>query len=162
VRVIRADRNVLALTYELTGDLAQVQLPTGSVEQTPRPLWQHTCCEIFIRRAGHEPYHELNFAPSGAWAAYAFDRYRAGAPLVDDALQPEIRVQRSGEVLELRAFVRLDRLSPLHANSKLALALATVIEEPDGKLSYWALVHGPGKPDFHDPGAFALELEAPE
>jgi hypothetical protein len=33
-----------------------------------------------------------------------------------------------------------------------------VIEEVDGGLSYWALAHPPGKPDFHDPNCFALEL----
>ena len=35
-----------------------------------------------------------------------------------------------------------------------------VIEENDGRLSYWALRHAPGKPDFHHPEAFALELPA--
>jgi hypothetical protein len=36
-----------------------------------------------------------------------------------------------------------------------------VIEEKSGLLSYWALKHPPGKPDFHHPDAFALEVEAP-
>jgi hypothetical protein len=34
-----------------------------------------------------------------------------------------------------------------------------VIEEIDGALSYWALRHAPGKPDFHHRDAFALELD---
>ncbi|MBI3061386.1 MAG: hypothetical protein HYY83_05345 [Deltaproteobacteria bacterium] len=29
----------------------------------------------------------------------------------------------------------------------------------DGTISYWALKHPPGKPDFHHPDAFALEIE---
>jgi hypothetical protein len=33
-----------------------------------------------------------------------------------------------------------------------------VIEAADGSLSYWALRHPPGKPDFHHRDAFALEL----
>jgi hypothetical protein len=28
-----------------------------------------------------------------------------------------------------------------------------------GALSYWALRHPPGKPDFHHPAGFALELD---
>lgn len=160
VRVVRSEQNVLALTYRLMGDLAQVRLPLGDAEQTPRPLWQHTCCEIFIRRAGIESYHEFNFATSGAWTAYAFGHYRAGAPLVDDTLDPGIRVQSSRDTLELQASIHLDRLSALHACSRLALALAAVIEESDGGLTYWALVHPAGKPDFHHRDAFALELEA--
>ena len=149
---------MLALSYRLTGDLDQVQLPVGPAEQSPRPLWQHTCCEIFIRRAGLEPYHEFNFAPSGAWTAYAFERYRVGAPLLEDALDPHIHVQRSSDTLELGASVWLDRLSPLHASSRLALALSAVIEQGDGTLSYWALTHPAGRPDFHHPQAFTLEV----
>jgi hypothetical protein len=35
-----------------------------------------------------------------------------------------------------------------------------VIEETNGRLSYWALAHPPGKPDFHHSDCFALELPA--
>ena len=34
-----------------------------------------------------------------------------------------------------------------------------VIEEVSGRKSYWALKHAPGRPDFHHPDAFALEVE---
>jgi hypothetical protein len=33
-----------------------------------------------------------------------------------------------------------------------------VIEERNGRKSYWALAHPPGEPDFHHPACFALEL----
>jgi hypothetical protein len=33
-----------------------------------------------------------------------------------------------------------------------------VIEEKNGALSYWALRHPAGKPDFHRRSAFAMEL----
>ena len=36
--------------------------------------------------------------------------------------------------------------------------LTAVVEDDRGSLSYWALRHAPGNPDFHDPDAFALEL----
>jgi hypothetical protein len=38
------------------------------------------------------------------------------------------------------------------------LALSAVIEETDGRKSYWALAHPPGTPDFHHPDCFTLEL----
>jgi hypothetical protein len=33
------------------------------------------------------------------------------------------------------------------------------VEDRSGSLSYWALRHAAGKPDFHHPDAFALELD---
>jgi hypothetical protein len=44
----------------------------------------------------------------------------------------------------------------------LQLALSAVVEDEQGLLSYWALKHPPGRPDFHHPDAFALELERPD
>jgi hypothetical protein len=70
-----------------------------------------------------------------------------------------VTARKSANQLELGASVRLDRLSPLHARAKLSLALSTVVEDRDGALSYWAIRHTPGRPDFHHPDAFALELD---
>ncbi|MBE0621784.1 MAG: hypothetical protein IH605_14415, partial [Burkholderiales bacterium] len=63
------------------------------------------------------------------------------------------------ERLELDAFIPLALLSPEYADAELRLALAAVIEDAAGVLSYWALRHPPGAPDFHHPHAYALELE---
>ena len=38
------------------------------------------------------------------------------------------------------------------------LGLSAVIEEVDGTKSYWALAHGAGPPDFHNPACFAYHL----
>ena len=121
----------LALTFSLTGDVVRLRIPTPQPSRRADGLWQHTCFEAFIRHEGEPGYYEFNFAPSGAWAAYAFSRYRDGAPL-----------------------------APLCA--RLQLALSAVIEDKQGVLSYWALTHPPGRPDFHHPDAFVLELERPE
>ena len=40
------------------------------------------------------------------------------------------------------------------------VGFSAVIEERDGTMSYWALAHPPGKPDFHHRDCFALELPA--
>ena len=59
--------------------------------------------------------------------------------------------------LELDATIRLDRLQL--AQPALSVGLCAVIEDARGSLSYWALKHPPGKPDFHQRDAFALELD---
>ena len=158
-RVAKLPGGMLALTYVIEGDLDSLRIPAPRPSARGERLWQHTCCEVFIARKDVPAYHEFNFAPSGAWAAYAFARYRDGAPLLDAALDPRIAVRRSRDKLELDASIRLDLLSPDHAEARLALALAAVIEDEAGALSYWALRHAPGAPDFHHPHAYALELE---
>lgn len=47
----------------------------------------------------------------------------------------------------------------LPVNGRLLLGLSAVIEENDGAVSYWALKHPPGPPDFHDANTFILEWE---
>jgi hypothetical protein len=142
----------IAVTYSLEGQLDRLRIPPPRPPRIAARLWQHTCCEIFVARKGLPGYHEFNLAPSGEWAAYAFARYRDGAPLVDEKLDPRITVRRGGDLLELDALIRFDRAA-------LSLALAAVVEDQDGALSYWALTHPPGKPDFHHPDAFAAELD---
>ena len=46
-------------------------------------------------------------------------------------------------------------------SSPAFIALAAVIEDENGRLSYWGLRHPPGKPDFHHPNGFALEVARP-
>lgn len=90
-------------------------------------------------------YREYNFSPSGEWASYAFSSYRKrrrARPVI-----PAIRVRRNG----LEAMIK--------ASGRLAIGLSAVIEEKSGALSYWALRHPPGKPDFHHRRSFALELQ---
>jgi hypothetical protein len=160
-RIRRTRRGTLALTYLIGGDLARMKIPAHASAR-PDQLWRHTCCELFIACHGQAAYHEFNFAPSGAWAAYAFTRYREGAPLAAARGSPPVTgvtARKSANQLELGASIRLDRLSPLHARAKLSLALSTVVEDRDGALSYWAIRHTPGRPDFHHPDAFALELD---
>ena len=151
----------LALTFSLTGDAVRLRIPTPQPSRRADGLWQHTCFEAFIRHEGEPGYYEFNFAPSGAWAAYAFSRYRDGAPLAQD-VDPCIAVRRAEQQLELDALMRLECLPLVPLRARLQLALSAVIEDEQGGLSYWALTHPPGKPDFHHPDAFVLELERPE
>jgi hypothetical protein len=156
--VRRGPNATLAITYSIEGDPARLRVPPPRPPRIAHGLWQHTCCECFIAVKGLPGYHEFNFAPSGEWCAYAFAKYREGAPLADEALNPRIAVRNGAERLELDASISLDRLSAMHPHVSLALALSAVIEDEDGALSWWALKHAPGKPDFHHSDSFVMEL----
>lgn len=156
-RLKRGDGN-LELIYALEAELPRLRIPPPGHARIGEKLWQHTCFELFIARR-MPAYHEFNFSPSREWTAYAFSRYRDGVQLTDEALDPQVTLRTGPDRLELDATVHLERLSSLHIAEKLSLALSAVIEDADGGLSYWALRHPPGKPDFHHPEAFALALD---
>jgi hypothetical protein len=136
-------------------------IPAKSLPRRTDRLWEHTCFEAFIRVDGDPSYYEVNFSPSGEWAAYSFRAYRDGGPLPDQSWSPEIVVRCEADRIELDAVVRLDRLSSIRSGTTLRLGLSAVIETNDGTLSYWALKHPGAKPDFHHPDSFALELAFP-
>jgi hypothetical protein len=158
--VRRSPDALLSIAFGLDADLRRLRIPPAGAACLTHGLWQHTCFEAFIALNGTRAYHEFNFAPSREWALYAFQSYRESAPLPDGTLTPEVNVRRLADRLELDAVVHLDSLSALHPTSPLRLALSAVIEEDSGRLSYWALRHPAGKPDFHHTDAFALTVDS--
>jgi hypothetical protein len=109
-------------------------------------------------RAQDPAYLELNFAPSRAWAAYRFRGYRAGMTQAAEVVARGIEVRAGLQNFTLNATVDLHALTSLPDNATWRLGLSVVIEEANGRLSYWALAHPAGKPDFHHSDCFALEL----
>jgi hypothetical protein len=158
-RLQRSRDGTLAVKYTLTGHLDRMRIPELRRPRVAERLWQHTCCELFVRHVGAAAYHEFNFAPSAEWAGYAFEGYRAGARVLDASLDPHVIARRGPDALELEAVVALHRLSPLLAHAALALSITAVVEDRDGVLSYWALEHPADRPDFHHHDAFVLELD---
>lgn len=150
----------LKLRFAVGGDISRILLSSPGTSDIGTELWRHTCFEAFIAVEGQPAYHEFNFAPSGQWAMYEFSSYRNGGPVANDMMCPQIYVSSAGNRLELDAIVRLDGLSATHPHASLRIGLPAVIETSDG-LSYWALRHPPGKPDFHDAKGFALLLASP-
>lgn len=155
VRVEGAANGILALSFALQGDLASLRIPAERPRRRGNELWRHTCFEAFLLAGAGPGYREYNFSPSGEWAAYGFCNYRqAIGP--EDISAPSIRVQRGAQCLVLEAKISLE---PPPSPGPLRLGLSAVVEESDGTLSYWALRHPPGKPDFHHVDAFALRLD---
>lgn len=145
VRIERRPAGRLALAYRLRGKLDEIRIPAARPAAFAEGLWRHTCFEAFVRGNG-DAYEEYNFSPSGEYAAYRFDSYRAGMCPLSDPMLVSVYADASALVLECE-------IGP--AAGKLGLS---AIVEAD-RLSYWALRHPPGKPDFHHPDAFAFDLD---
>ena len=151
---VRLERSptVLSVGFDLKADLAALRIPPAGPVRAGDRLWQHTCFEVFLS-ARMPAYTEFNFSPSREWAGYGFSRYRERAP-APTVLPPErLAVSGTQDALSLEAVI------PILQPGSLRIALSAVIEDRTGGLSYWALAHPPGKPDFHHPDAFALELD---
>jgi hypothetical protein len=153
VHVDRSQSETLRLRYVLNGNLARLQIPSRKPAQRTDELWKHTCFEAFLRDRDGAAYHELNVAPSTEWALYSFNGYRQGRVAADTLHPPAVTVERSAQQLSIDVRLDLKLLPPSRA-----LALAAVIEDENGSLSYWALAHPAGKPDFHHPDSFVLEI----
>jgi hypothetical protein len=154
-RVDRLSEDLLILYYQVVGDIDQLQLPAQHRSAHTNGLWQHTCFEAFVREEGARTYLELNFSPSSEWAVYRFDDYRRGMTAIEPLHAPKILCRRREARLEADVDVHLSGLLP---QENLQLALAVVLEDLQGRISYWALKHPPGNADFHHDAGFALTL----
>ncbi|MCP5416250.1 MAG: DOMON-like domain-containing protein [Chromatiaceae bacterium] len=154
-RVSELSGDRFALSFVLESDLATLRIPALRTSRPADGLWRHTCFEAFLMGGSGPGYREFNFSPSGAWAMYDFCDYRVGGEAVVGPT-PAFEQRRSPNRLELE--VRLNR-AELPQGRPLWLGLAAVIEDSGGGLSYWALHHPVGEPDFHHPEAFVQQLE---
>ena len=156
VNALLTAEGALSLCYRLVADLDRCVIPAAAVPQRLEGLWRHTCFEAFVMGGDAPAYREFNFSPSGAWQAYAFQAYREGGPL-PEASAPRI-AREEERTLGLSVLLPGQDLPP---GRRLYLGLSAVIEAADGGLSYWALRQPPGRPDFHHPDCFVLELARP-
>ncbi len=147
------ENQALLIAYHVTDPEGRIIWPAPAQGRTDG-LWQHSCFEAFIGSTTGPAYAEFNLAPSGAWAAYAFDDYRAGMRDLSLPTDPVI----AGEGGCWRARFDLTGLADLLGPAPWRLAITAVIEATDGNKSYWSLVHPAGKPDFHHPDCFAARL----
>jgi hypothetical protein len=152
---LRLGSGRLLVRYRATGALDRVRWPPVVAPARTDALWQHTCFEAFFRAGDQQAYLELNFAPSTEWAAYHFDGYREGMRIPSGFEAPQIEERHGAGEFALEAVIDWDGLSEAVA---WHVGLSAVIEETNGRKSYWALAHPAAKPDFHHAGAFALEL----
>jgi hypothetical protein len=153
VDIARPRPGHLVLSYIVSGQIGDLLMPAVATAARADELWHHTCFEAFARPSAGPAYFEFNFAPSTQWAAYGFDLYRSGMRVATEIDAPRIDVRSSDQSYTLQATLESDRWA-----SPFRLGLSAVIEETNGRKSYWALAHPLGKADFHHSDCFALEL----
>ena len=132
------------------GDVTRLVLPRPAARERTDDLWRTTCFELFVAGEG-ESYWEFNLSPSGAWAAYQFDRHREGRRAADAAV--EIEISSNEKTFSLKAEILPEFPDPVH------VGLTAVIEEADRLLRYWATSFAPGEPDFHAAATRSLLLD---
>jgi hypothetical protein len=155
VEIARPAGASLILSYVVTGIIGDLLLPPMAAPSRSDELWRHSCFEAFVMDTAGEAYYEFNLAPSTQWAAYRFDRYRAGMRPATEIEPPQIVVRSGPDRYTLRAALSLpDR----QRDGDLRLGVAAVMEERNKNISFWALAHPPGRPDFHRADSFAIEL----
>lgn len=148
------------LRYHVSGNVGEIKLP-DDLDRSARMdnLWENTCFELFLGEPAAEQYCELNFSPSGNWAAYGFERYRDGMNRLALPKAPAIHMDFSDTHIALEATLALPELWVV---PELDAGLSAVIETQDGEKSLWALAHTGARPDFHHRDSFTLKMEAAE
>jgi len=149
VEIARLPAGRLELSYIVTGQISSIRMPPAAASTRGNELWRHTCFEAFIRSSPDAGYYELNFSPSGQWAVYQFSGYRNGMRIADEIAGVPIKVRSSPDSYTLQASLDPGRFTGLPRGRSWRLGLSAVIEDANGGMSYWALTHPPGKPDFH-------------
>lgn len=162
VEVDSPTSDLLVLYYRIAGDIDRLKLPPQAATGFQDELWRHTCLEAFIALPDSDVYFEFNFSPSSQWAVYRFDGYRQGMTPLHPDPPPRVVVRRREGELDADIDIHLDAIPGLTADEikgrELRLAVSAVMENEQGRISYWALAHAPGKPDFHHREGFALSL----
>jgi len=154
---ISRNKNILDVTYTLSGDLSTVSLPV----QITRPLrkdnlWKETCFELFFKDQQKENYWETNLSPSGNWNLYKFNSYRKD--MNEERLIQNIpnKVSSSGTSYSINFQINCSSLFPV--TTKLSIGTSSVIKLFSGQISYWALTHLNQEPDFHNSQGFLIVL----
>lgn len=155
-RVVSRDENWLRLRWRIDG-AERVVFPSFAGKGRADDLWKATCFEFFLEPHGQAGYVELNLSPSERWAAYDLEGYRSGMTERPMPHEPTCTVRVGQSMAIFDAAVPSAGLPPL----PWRYGLSAVIEEEGGVLSYWAIAHPEGKPDFHSSACFAGELAAP-
>jgi hypothetical protein len=158
VEITRPRSGSLVLSYVVTGKMGDIRMPPIVAAARSDELWRHTCFEAFVRASSGAGYYEFNFAPSTQWAAYRFSGYRSGMCVASEISALPMEVRSGSDCYTLQVSLELNRLSALPRTVYWRLGLSALIEDTDGRKSYWALAHPSGEPDFHHADCFAHEF----
>lgn len=143
----------------------RLEAPAGSVaiaELAASPerrfgLWEATCFECFIAAEGRPGYWELNLSPAGHWNLFRFEGYRD--QMADESAVEALPFERSDRPGVCAVSARLDTTRLGLAAASWRLGVSTVVVEPSGRTSLWALSHPGAEADFHHPDSLRIALQ---
>ncbi len=158
----RSANDELDVQFTLHGAIDDLCLPPWSRALRADGLWNHSCFELFVGPVDSPSYCEFNFAPTGGWAAYQFDRYREGMQNLSGIGNPVIETEVSADTYRLGAHVALHHVEALSCSPIWRLGISAIIEDKSGAKTYWALAHPAGKADFHHADCFSQTLKRPD
>ncbi len=153
----QASDGSLTLAYRLEWKAGFLRLPVVPTAGRHHNLWHHTCVEAFMQAPGEAGYHEFNFSPAGAWAAYRFSAFREGMQDLPLSRPPVQRIDQGPEHLLVECNLPPDGLP----GEAFRMGLTAILEDRDGGLHFWALSHPAARPEFHDQRGFVLHLPHP-
>lgn len=159
---VARSRNGIQLSFSCSGlepeIVAGAKLGKSLAEAGDRAdkLWETTCFEAYFAPMGRDEYWEFNLSPQAKWNLYRFSGERMGMRREESISQVNIEFSLINSTLQVQAEFRMPRkISPM---SPLEIGLTAIIGRDPNEVSYWAIEHLRGKPDFHVRESFRIEL----
>jgi len=143
ISTLKQNKNLLHLTFKLSGDLENYKLPKTEKEERKDELWRVSCFELFLATEEDEAYYEFNFSPTLAWNSYRLEYYRAEPKKIDEVELIEFEVKRTQETLLVEIVLDVQRVKFNSYN------LATILLNNQEEREFWSLKAKGDTPDFH-------------
>ncbi|BDA75528.1 hypothetical protein RIVM261_031840 [Rivularia sp. IAM M-261] len=153
---IARNENLLTISYNLLGDIQQVDIASPETPQRKNELWLDTCFEFFLGAENSPGYWEFNLSPAGHWNTYRFDNYRQGMQEETAFTTLPFNVKHNPDSFDLALDIDLTKI--ISIAQQIEVAITTVIKSTNGDVSYWALSHKGAEPNFHLRESFILEM----
>jgi len=143
ISTLEQNKNLLHLTFKLSGDIKHYKFPKTKKEERKDELWRGSCFELFLATEEDEAYYEFNFSPTLAWNSYRLEYYRAEPKKIDEVELIEFEVKKTQETLFIEIILDVQTLQFNSYN------LATILLNKQDKREFWSLKAKGDTPDFH-------------
>lgn len=152
VEITHPRADLIMLSYVVVGAISGILLTAVTPSFRNDGLWRHLFRGLYRDGGGPRLLRiQLHRRRSGL---YRFADYRQGMTVAEETGMPAITVQTNPHRYQLQGGVFTRPSVGTAARVQWRLSLSAVIAERNRRLSYWALAHPPGKPDFHHPDGF--------
>jgi len=143
ISTLEQNKNLLHLTFKLSGAIENYKLPKTKKQERKDELWRESCFELFLATEEEEAYYEFNFSPTLAWNVYRLEYYRAEPKMIDEVELVEFEVKQTKETLFIEIILDVQTLQFNSYN------LATIVLNKQDEREFWSLKAKGDTPDFH-------------